>query len=59
MEPLQRVHGAGGVDCRTETGPAPRHTRIQQIQLLVRTGSIQTTERYLGCKQKLRRPNFA
>jgi hypothetical protein len=29
---------------------------LDQIQFLVGQVSIQTTERYLGCKQKLQRP---
>ena len=37
----RRCHLAGG--------------ELDQIQFLLRHVSIQTTERYLGCKQKLRR----
>ena len=37
-----------------ERVPAYAISRVEQIQFLLGHASVQTTERYLGCKQKLR-----
>ena len=41
---------------RRNRGPLPQQAggELEQIQFLVGHASVQTTERYLGCKQELR-----
>jgi hypothetical protein len=44
----------GGVNAAVEIGRQPPGIALDQIQFLFGHVSIQTTERFVGCKQKLR-----
>jgi hypothetical protein len=46
----RRFHDHRHIECHTSGG------ELEQIQFLLRHASVQTTERYLGCKQNLGQP---